>query len=233
MKRTWLGLATALVASVALMGCQVGTVAGKVNLKGTGSVLDTANPQGTPQPSGANSVINVQTNIKITALAANPNNANATGTVIASDSISKVKLSGNALFGAIGDLSGARALATLDQGTPGIGSALQQIFGQDYLKGFQAYVVLGTVKACTAPKPSTLPTTMLPGTFINVLVDFPTIDLPTLLSDPSQPVLSEIMVFGAANDAYLNSDSTKPHAAYFLGGYGTKGGMKWNVQAPA
>lgn len=232
MKLSMMGLGAALVAMVALSGCQIGNVSGKANLKGTSSVVDTNNPQGTTQPTSANSIINIQSNIKITSLLSNPNTANATGTVIASDSVSKVKISGNVLYGLIGDLSGARAIAALDQGTPGIGAALQSIFGQDYLKGFQAYVVLGTVKACTAPKPSTLPANMTPGKFINVLVDFPTIDLPTLTSDPSQPVLSEITLFAAANDAYLNNDNTKPWVAYYLAGYGTKGGMKWAVAAP-
>jgi hypothetical protein len=224
-----------LALAFAAAGCGTGTVSGNINVKGIGALLDTSyvpDPMSPPPaPSGTLRPITFQASIKVNSLLANPNTANASGTIICTDTQTKVKISGNVLYGLIGDVSGKRAIAAaFGSNTSTIGT-LESIFGPDYYTGFRAALVLGTVKACTAPAPNTaLKTTMLPGKFVTAVVDFPTIDLPSLLSDPNQPMLSQIIVFAAANDAYLGGDNTKPYAAYWMAGYGTKGGLKWNVK---
>ncbi|MFY8052001.1 MAG: hypothetical protein ACOVP2_05250 [Armatimonadaceae bacterium] len=229
--------AAGIAAITALSGCSTGSVKGELKVPYAVSTTFTSFGNGQILNSLEATELEVEVNARVVNSLQNTNGApNATGTFEIEDENLDLEFEGKILYGII------ESDQTLNAPTGSISSQVNTALGANIVPAFEGAfgnsnngtirgaAFLGTLggdddDACDDENAN--------GTFIAVVLDFPTIDLSQYQIGIDKPV-TKLVGFAAINaDVFnLNNAPAGPAPAlegYVAAGFATKGKLKWNI----
>ena len=239
-KSLFLG-AAGIAAVTALSGCSTGSVKGELKVPYAVSTTFTSIDLGEVVDNIAPTELVVEVNAKVvTSLENSGGEPNASGKFEIEDENLDLEFEGKILYGII------ESDQTLNVQTGSISSQVNTALGANIVPAFEG--AFGNTSNGTIRGAAFLGTLggdddddcddeNANGTFIAVVLDFPTIDLSQLQIGIDKPV-TKFVGFAAINADVLNLNNAPAGPApslegYIAAGFATKGKLKWNIVPPA
>ena len=239
-KSLFLG-AAGIAAITALSGCSTGSVKGELKVPYAVSTTFTSIDLGEVVDNIAPTELEVEVNAKVvTSLENSGGDPNATGTFEIEDENLDLEFEGKILYGII------ESDQTLNVPVGSISSQVNTALGANIVPAFEGAFgnsSNGTIRGAAflgtlgGDDDDDCDDENANGTFIAVVLDFPTIDLSQTVLGIDNPV-TKFVGFAAINADVFNLNNAPAGPApslegYIAAGFATKGKLKWNIVPPA
>ncbi len=230
LKSLFLG-AAGIAAITALSGCSTGSVKGELDVPYAASTTFTSVGNGEILNGLQSTELEVEVNAKVlTALRDSGLNPNATGNFKIEDENLDLEFEGKILYGII------ESDSTLNVPAGSVSTEVNNALGANIVPAFEGAFgnANGTIRGAAflgtlGGDDDDCDDDSQNGTFIGIVLDFPTIDLSQLPLGINKPV-TKFVGFAAINQDVFGAGPSAPALeGYIAAGFATKGKLKWNI----
>lgn len=234
MKTNLVALGVAALTLSVVSGCSTGTVKGELKVPYAVSAEFTSVGSGEILNALAPTELEVDINARVvTSLQKSGGSPNATGTFEIEDENLDIEFDGKILYGII------ESDQTLNFASSSISTQVNGVLGAKIVPAFESAFgnANGTIRGAaflgTLGDDDDDDSENITGTFIGIVLDFPTVDLGQLLGGNTCPV-TKFVGFAAINADITNLNNVPAGPApslqgYIAAGFANKGKLKWNI----